>query len=200
MYVHLRFSINFLMIALSDLITDCLGLILGVVVHSDFTTFATLVLVCKQWKNMLHQKSRNDVYQIYQNHQTDAINCAIYTAHELYRKHIGKFHSSKPILTNVDHYISSLKLHQEIPKSVFGLMFSIEQVIKKVLKYYDTSNFSKVNIVNKELILWCVDSNGIHRTELEQTIGKFFPYVKKTACTCLCETLAEIIRVKYPNI
>ena len=188
------------MVTLSDLITDCLKLILGVVVHSDFTTFAALVLVCKQWKNMLHQESRSVVFQLYQKHQADAINCAIYMANELYRKHIGKFHSSKPILTNVDHYIITLKLHQGIPKSVFGLIFTIEQVINKVLKHYNASEFNKVNIVDKELILWCADSNGIHRTELEQTIGKVFPYAKKTACTCLCETLAEIIRVKYPNI
>ena len=106
-------------------------------------------------------------------------------ANELYRKHIGNFHSSKPILTNVDHYIITLKLHQGIPKSVFGLIFTIEQVINKVLKHYNASEFNKVNIVDKEL---------------EQTIGKVLPYAKKTACTCLCETLAEIIRVKYPNI
>jgi hypothetical protein len=190
------------MIILVDLPTDCLQVLLNEVVQLDFSMYGMLSQVCTKWKAIMASNGelRDRVFQLYQSHISGIIPIMIYSARELYLKHIGKFHNSKRTPTEIDHYIQCLNLHHRMPKQAYLLMFKLETVMRNVLDYYQVSNFAKLGVVNLELIAWSTDPNGIYKTDLERALQSAVPYTKKIAQTAFLETFSELIRLKYPDV
>lgn len=60
------------------------------------------------------------------------------------------------------------------------------------MDHYQISNFTKLCVVNLELIAWSM--------ELEKTLKDNFLYAKRTTMTAFMDSFAELIRVKYLDI